>query len=264
VSHVESLPKVEDLGRYEEFRESQQAVVFSGGARGLLAFEKWTDEYLGQTLVDTCTTVVLSGEQSALMRMSDFLDYLSEPDNYSSTHGPAHLADFYLQPAFGDPVRRKLAADVACPLPRSGVFAEWITLLAGPAGTSARAHQDMFSTHTWLAQLRGEKIWRLMAPSDRDEIQAHIDLFDSIRSSRRIFEARLKPGDLIFLPPSWWHQVENISATLAVAGFFCSVPHARASLDEARGMKHELSRCAWTNTWTAVLSELHLESEVVQ
>jgi hypothetical protein len=120
------------------------------------------------------------------------------------------------------------------------VASQKISLYAGPAGTSTGAHQDIFSTHTWLALLRGENAWRLWAP-DADVSQAEPQ------------EAVLAEGDLIYLLPDWWHEVENRTSTLAISGNFCTFSHAETALVEAR-CSDSPRRDIWIRTWEEILT----------
>jgi hypothetical protein len=151
-----------------------------------------------------------------------------------------------LRPGFGDARRAVLAADAAFPLRRDEAVAEWISLYAGPEGTSTAWHQDIFSTHTWLAQLRGEKQWRLCGPDEESP--------EFPSDSREICEVLLASGDLIYLPPNWWHEVNNRTQTLSVSGNFCSFAQAEAALAEARGSDAP-GREVWVKTWIEILAQ---------
>lgn len=210
------------------------------------AFSRWTDAHLGAMLAGLRPMVRFDDGCVARVPIETFLEYLAAPERFSSSHGAMYLTDFSVLPDFGDARREVLAPDAAFPLDRGGACAEWISLYAGPAGTSTEFHQDIFSTHTWLALLRGEKIWHLCAP-DADVSQPEV-LTDS-----GTFEAVMTAGDLIYLPPDWWHQVLNRTPTLAISGNFCSFAHAEASLAQAQSSTSS-RRDEWTRAWTEILA----------
>ena len=170
----------------------------------------WSDAHLIEALGETKPLVRMADGRRGQMSIAAYLEYLAAPERFSSSLGPAYLTDFPLFPSYGERGREILAADIACPLPRREPMAEWITLYAGPTGTATFLHQDVFSTNTWLANLRGEKRWRVCAPTSFTAPDASVDLFGEadIRDVQ-VFDALLGPGDLIYLPPDWWHQVRN-------------------------------------------------------
>jgi hypothetical protein len=232
---------------YESFFQLSCPVVVIGAARKMTAFTRWTDRYLRSVLAGLRPTVRFSDGRMGTIPIETFLDYLTEPDRFHSSRGAMYLTDFYVQPSFDDPRREALAVDAAFPLRRGGPYAEWISLYAGPVGTSTAFHQDIFSTHTWLAQLRGEKLWRLCPPGT--------DLTDpETFNNSQFYQVLLEPGDLIYLPPDWWHEVRNTTSTLAVSGNFCSFVCAEKALAEAKNSRSP-HRDVWIRTWVEILAQ---------
>jgi hypothetical protein len=221
-------------------------VIVEGVARNMKAFTQWTDDYLAEVLSVARAVVRFDDGRLGRLPFEAFLAYLRSPSQFRTSSGAMYLTDCYIRPCFGDSWREALACDAPFPLNRPGNYAEWISLYAGPAGTMTRWHQDIFSTHTWLAQLRGEKAWTLCAP-DSEFYKG--ELVCAVQA----VEATLRPGDLIYVPPNWWHTVTNRSATLSVSGNFCTFAHARKSLEEALSSTSS-QREIWIATWTAILS----------
>jgi len=238
----------------QHYFRAGKPVVVTGAAKALPAFERWTDEYLASTLGNTLAKVRLGNGEMGHIPFQMFLKYLAAPQVFSSSRGPAYLVDFYLRPALGDAQRARLASDAAFPLERHAAFAEWVTIYAGPPHTSTAMHQDIFDTHTWLAELRGQKTWRLCAPDALEGRSGVLDAFDGSDLGCDVWEAVLDPGDLIYLPPNWWHQVRNEnSSTLALSGNFCSYALARAQLQNALAQPDAQLRKQWSEHWAAVL-----------
>jgi hypothetical protein len=101
----------------------------------------------------------------------------------------------------------------------------------GPKGTVTPLHHDL--TNNFMAQVRGRKRVRLIAPyelayvyNDR-HCYAQIDL-DRIDHDRfplfrnvTVTDVEIGPGDLLFLPVGWWHDVRGleISITMTFTNF---------------------------------------------
>jgi ribosomal protein L16 Arg81 hydroxylase len=240
---------------YEHYYRAGKPVVITGAARAIPAFERWTDAYLESILGNTLANVRLGNGEMGQIPFQVFLKYLAAPHAFASPRGPAYLVDFYVRPSHGDRLRAQLAADVGFPLERHAEISEWITVYAGPPNTSTSMHQDIFDTHTWLAQLRGQKTWRLCAPDALDERRA-VDAFDGSDLGCDVWEAVLDAGDIIYLPPNWWHQVRNqSSSTLALSGNFCTRAQARTHLQNALEHPDLERRQEWSEHWSAILDE---------
>jgi hypothetical protein len=110
-----------------------------------------------------------------------------------------------------------------------------IVTLAGPAGATTFIHRDRRGTHAWLAQIVGRKKWTMFPPdqlplvhnrnfepgaspfvniSDPDP-----DSFPRFREATPV-EFILQPGELLFVPSGWLHQVTSLDPTISVSGNF--------------------------------------------
>jgi hypothetical protein len=234
-----------ESANFEALASLGTPVIVEGAARAMKAFTRWTDAYLDDVLTGTKAVVRFGDGRLGRLPFKAFLAHLRSPSHFKTSSGAMYLTDCYIQPSFGDPWREALAHDAQFPLDRQGIYAEWISLYAGPAGTMTTWHQDIFSTHTWLAQLRGEKAWTLCAPDAGFHEGAPAQDAQGL-------EAILRPGDLIYLPPNWWHTVTNCSPTLSISGNFCTFPHAQKSLEEAMASSSS-QREIWIATWNEIL-----------
>lgn len=99
--------------------------------------------------------------------------------------------------------------------------------------TRTKLHKDVVASHSWSSNLTGIKHWSLIPPSvanflysfDGDEIVEDIYLQDPITVARyphlqKVRDAAIvveqKPGQTIFVPSTWYHQVVNIGPTLSI------------------------------------------------
>lgn len=103
----------------------------------------------------------------------------------------------------------------------------------GTDSTETKLHKDVVASHSWSTNLTGHKIWTLIPPSvsqflftfDREEVISDIYASDPITQARwpklaQVREAAItvhqKPGETIFVPSTWYHQVKNIEVTLSI------------------------------------------------
>jgi len=119
------------------------------------------------------------------------------------------LADIGTLPAFCD----------ASQLSRLSSF--WF----GPAGTITPLHHDtLMLFHT---QIVGRKRWRFISPLDTPKLYNHSGVFSPIDIDRpdldryplfaqaKVLEVVVEPGETVFLPLGWWHQVTSLDVSLS-------------------------------------------------
>ncbi|XP_045515738.1 lysine-specific demethylase 8 isoform X2 [Pieris brassicae] len=101
----------------------------------------------------------------------------------------------------------------------------------GPKGTVSPLHHD--PTKNLLAQVVGEKKIYLFSPNDSENLYPYeSELLDNTaRVDPRIpdlnkypkyqdakaYYCVLKPGQMLFIPPKWWHFVESLSISFSVS-----------------------------------------------
>jgi hypothetical protein len=92
-------------------------------------------------------------------------------------------------------------------------------------------HTDSFYVSVWLGLIEGGKTIRLVPEIATDRVTNGLDTFDLANEAALaavgvpIFEAVIEKGDLIYIPPMWWHQVRNSGVTIAVSTNYVSPYH---------------------------------------
>jgi len=146
-----------------------------------------------------------------------------------------------------------LSQAYACMRPVSGSASP--TLFVAPAGTFTSMHVDFLRTHFWMMLCSGRKRWRLVPPGDlaclyprylldlnpvfpfsldevAQELQRSPSRFPAL-AHIAVHEVVLEPGDILFIPEGWAHQVENLEASVALSANFVDSTNYPAAVREA-------------------------------
>lgn len=104
-------------------------------------------------------------------------------------------------------------------------LAERSSFWFGPAGTVTPLHHDtLMLFHT---QVVGRKRWRFVSPLQTPRVYNHFEVYspidlDAVDGSRfpdfqgvQVLETVVEPGETMFLPLAWWHQVSSLDISLS-------------------------------------------------
>ena len=78
-------------------------------------------------------------------------------------------------------------------------------------------HQDVLKSHSWSANICGEKLWHFWRPGKHPiglEGKGYITDETVLATADYIIEQ--KDGQTVFVPSGWFHQVKNIKETLSI------------------------------------------------
>jgi hypothetical protein len=99
----------------------------------------------------------------------------------------------------------------------------------GPAGTVTSLHHDL--TDNFIAQIVGRKRLKLVPAADVGKIYNHQHVFSEIAdledplldqsrfpllADARMYDVTLSPGEVIFIPLAWWHQVKSLDFSVTI------------------------------------------------
>jgi len=227
-----AIPRVRGLSS-QDFLDSYYApgrpVVIERAIDHWPALKRWTPDYLRRKVGDAPVEF-----QAGRAANSDF-----EIDAYSHKKELPFGAYLDLIAAGGNDAyvtANNSAANRAAlaPLERDlGFLEKYLTrdhgmMWIGPAGTFTPLHFDL--TNNLIAQIVGRKRVVLLPPSEsarlhhgrhvfsavRDlEDEARLALYPSAREAR-CFVVELGPGDILYSPIGWWHQVRSLEFSVTV------------------------------------------------
>ncbi|MCA3254171.1 MAG: cupin-like domain-containing protein [Alphaproteobacteria bacterium] len=222
------IPRVADLSSdefLEHFYAPSRPCVIEGALAGWPALERWTPAYLkarvGSPLVEFQGArngdprfELLKDKHKMRAPFDAFIDAIAEARSndayltaYNSASNAAALAPLYED--LGD-IPNVLT-------PGGGML--WI----GPEGTFTPLHFDL--TNNLLAQITGRKRLVLVPPSESSKMAHHRHVFSEVHdledpaclarhpqaANVRHFTVEIGPGDLLYIPVGWWHQVRSLS-----------------------------------------------------
>lgn len=103
----------------------------------------------------------------------------------------------------------------------------YCALFLGPEGSLSQLHQDFWHTHAYLAQIHGRKRATLFSPEDSeflyggkvDPEQPDVERFPLFERATA-YECVIEPGDVLFIPPDWWHHVRGLEKSITMSNNF--------------------------------------------
>jgi len=141
---------------------------------------------------------------------TSYKPFADHPELWSDFHIPPFVADWW--PLLDDSFTKNHFP-----------FNQGWVLISGEGAVSS-IHVDSHHTITWLAQIQGKKACYLFAPEDSEAVyDGDVDpIHPDIEKHPRILEAKchfciLHPGDMLFLPPDWWHHVVSLVNSITIS-----------------------------------------------
>lgn len=247
IERRERIPIDEFARAYES--GGGRPVIVTDAADAWPAREKWTFDYFRERYGTDAVAVadrLFGSKINHRVRLGEYLTYCQFPGmtplaqvaagaeyplyltNYSPWAKHPELLDDFADPYFVDNAYRDL----------DGALREWYLrgfswIFIGPKGTLSPLHVDLFGTHAWLAQLQGRKHFLLFPPGDApylyngapDFYAPDLERYPLLEKATPV-EAVLGPGDVIFIPAGWAHQVISLSPSISVTVNYVSRSNA--------------------------------------
>jgi hypothetical protein len=233
----------------EQYVLKSKPVLIRGIAKAWPAYQKWTVPEFAQKYGNIKVHAV-KGRTWTPFLLSEYLEYMQtttdeEPyylrDWTFSNEYPELLQDYTVPDYFENWIRR---------IPEELIRGDdeqtlrWAYI--GAKNTGSAMHQDMWYTSAWNVVLSGKKEWLFFHPDQTENVYGgaldsfNVDpalhpKFKNAKGYRCIQE----PGDLVFTPYLWWHQVRNLEAGISITENFINDSNIEMVLTKFSLMREE-------------------------
>jgi hypothetical protein len=239
---VEKRPSPSRDEFIERYVQGCRPVVLTDVARDWPAMTRWSPEDLKRRF-GHLTVEIQDGrnadpryeenklEHRRMVPLGPFVDRVlagGPTNDYYMTANNEALRRPEFAPLLSDIGRLPAVCDPA-QLPQRSSF--WF----GPAGTLTPLHHDTIMLfHT---QVVGRKRWRLISPLETPKLYNYNNVFSPIDVDRpdlhryplfgqvTMLDVVVEPGETMFLPLAWWHQVVSMDVSLSFSYTNLDVPN---------------------------------------
>ncbi|TAE58176.1 MAG: cupin-like domain-containing protein [Nostocales cyanobacterium] len=229
----------------EEFKQAtdsfSQPVIITGKLEEWKAFDSWSIDYLNKVIGDKELDINVSNKNkvftfdsetgetlsSTKMKFTEFTNWLTQEKNSEQY--------YYLQQQSIKLVFPELLPDIEIPNYISQKSFMVANIWIGTGGNTTPLHWD--AAQNILCQVRGRKRLLLFAPNQTEYLYPHsvdskaphlsyvnidkpdFDKFPKFKQAQSI-ECVLEAGEMLFMPPFWWHQVYSLDQLNIAVNFW--------------------------------------------
>ena len=196
--------------------------------------------------------------QTVSMSLGEYIDYLKSPGSVD----PLYLTDWVISESMEDDLR----------IP--SYFSSWHHALPsemqprlswcyiGPSGSGSPMHQDVMGTSAFNVVITGRKAWVFFEPDE--DVAMYGGRVDAFNPDLKTFpnyafakgwKCIQEPGDVVFTPSNWWHQVNNEVGGISYTGNFVNrsnLAHVRKELIQSPELREMVAFLDAYNRMTAV------------
>ena len=247
IGRVENPPAAAFAKR---FIQKNRPIIITGAMDDWRACRAWDVAYLreragsqeGEVIVSTnglYPDYLSQPEPMTKIQLSfgEFLDRASDTGRFPPLVAAGETYYIYGKPYLFEAVPG-LAEDTPIPAPLGAVKVSSTNLWVSSSGCTTPLHYDL--TNGLLCQVRGKKQVYLFAPDQADHLyqrgrffpgmdnferQSQIDIhhpdFEKYPRFKQVqaWECTLHPGEMLFIPSNWFHEVETLAFSISVG--FC-------------------------------------------
>lgn len=232
--HLKPIDIVEDISKedfYNNYLKPRKPVVLKNMAKKWPAFQKWTMEYMKETVGDVEVPLYDSSKadpaapinSSAMkMKFADYIDLIQRE--------PTDLRIFLFDPIKSAP---KLLEDYIAPKDLMGGFLDkHPAMFFGGEGSETFLHFDIDMPHIFHTHFNGrkhvllfeykwkERLYKLpfatYALEDYTIANPDFEKFPALNGIEGI-ECFLEHGDTLFMPTGWWHYMKYLDGSFSIS-----------------------------------------------
>ncbi|XP_057324903.1 2-oxoglutarate and iron-dependent oxygenase JMJD4-like isoform X1 [Microplitis mediator] len=140
---------------------------------------------------------------------------------------------------------------------------DYMFVYMGPKGSWTPLHVDVFTSFSWSANIVGTKRWLLFPPGEENnlcDVHGHLlydidspEINNSFINHKKWFEIIQGPGEIVFVPSGWHHQVWNLEDTISINHNWingCNILNVWKELKKALlAVMKEISDCYNMDNW---------------
>lgn len=238
---IKEVDRREDLSLeefIEEYLKPGRPVVLSGVAREWTAVKKWTPKFFEENYGDAPVQLINAAKQ-------DLEDKNYKPTGHVTTVGqvvrdiesgggayPRFVPLLHQFPELMEDFDKDYLTSFRGPMARDMMF----QFFMGGAGTNTALHCAI--ANNLFVEVYGRKRWYIFEPDYspifRPPMLRSTYFISPIDASKpestgimkyvKGYHTVLEPGDVLYNPPFYWHQVENLTATIGVGVRWLGLP----------------------------------------
>src|SRR6266516_425541 len=200
-------------------------------------------KFAGESRGTKCRTPLTIQRPSRQLAFTEFADTVFHPNNWPEKF---YLKDKLLIEKFPG-----LASDIS-PGPLLSATEQFPSRLwLSSSGAMTPLHYDV--VHSLFAQVRGRKHFTFFAPRDgsllypfsmfsRYSYLSRVDILQpDLREFPKFEQAKpvsftLEPGEVLYLPALWWHQVQSLETSISISWFWRLRPSQRLEWPALRAL----------------------------
>ncbi|KAG0264736.1 JmjC domain-containing protein 4 [Mortierella polycephala] len=278
-SAIKEIPLLKSPPSYEEFRQhylepNTPVIIGSAMIQHWRARQEWVCPDTGKPNFDAlreqlcqrtvkvpvadCQTRDFTDQKRSTMDMKDFLDEW-ETHSRANEHSRTYLKDFHFIrtfPEYGAYETPTIFCDDWMNefwTRRMDMDDDYRFVYCGGHGTFTPFHADVYRSYSWSANICGVKKWTLFPPDQEHLFQDnhHNTVYDidnvnptqfpNFHKAER-FTIYQQPGQTLFVPSGWWHQVQNIGDTISINHNWCNGSNLDLLLDSLSSDLKEVER----------------------
>lgn len=258
----------------QEHLQGNRPVIVTGAMEGWPALSQWHPDYLRKKFGDM--EVQVYDDLFTLVNLEALSDYLNRnfgkpAGDVSTEYVRAYVRFKDVDFTWADSLFEAMAGDWRHPaffprdafvLPRAPKGSAGVSpvhdlfpykgLFISGQGARTRLHRDPFDTEAVLCQFYGEKYVTFYGPDCANKLIANgafvdpMDVdhaaFPDFHTAEPTFEDVLRPGEILFIPGGWFHDVRTLSDSISITWNFVHESRTDAFRREISDPRNDFDR----------------------